>query len=48
MLGACGKDFSLAKVFVSCPLPSGRDFVVLSLDAKCFVGFMVFVGGFVG
>jgi hypothetical protein len=48
ILGASEKDFSLAKVFASYPLPSGRDFVVLNLAAKCFVGFMVFVGGFVG
>jgi hypothetical protein len=48
ILGASEKDFSIAKVFAPYPLPSGRDFVVLNLAAKCFVGFMVFVGGFVG
>ncbi len=48
MLDACGETFRLVKVFVSYPLSSGRDFVVTNLVLKWFVGFMVFVGGFVG
>ena len=34
MLGASEKDFSSAEVFASCPLLSGRDLLVLTLDGE--------------
>ena len=34
MLGASEKDFSLCEVFVSYPLPSGRDLLVSTLNGE--------------